>query len=119
MDQVIIKGLRVRGRHGTTMQELTFGQEFEVDVTLNCDLAKPCASDDVADAIDKRELIQLIARVIEGEHCDLPEYLAQRIADQVLNAYPFVTQIEVYLQQPQPPIAGDFEYIGFRIVRNR
>lgn len=117
MDQIIIKGLRERGRHGTTMQEMTFGQEFEVDVTLDCDLQKPCASDAVEDAMDKRELIQLISRVIGGEHCDLPEHLAQRIADKILETYPCVTRAEILLQQPQAPIAGDFDYIGVKIVR--
>ncbi len=118
MDQIIVKGLRVRGRHGVTTQEMTFGQEFEVDVTLDCDLQKPCASDNTEDAIDKRALIQLISRVIEGEHCDLPEHLAQRIAEKVLEEYPCVTRAEIYLQQPQVPIPGDFDFIGVKIVRS-
>ena len=117
MDQIIVKGLRVRGRHGLTDQEQTFGQEFEVDVVLDCDLQKPCASDDPADALDRTELVRLISRVIDGEHCDLAEHLAQRIADRLLETYPNVTRAEVLLQQPQVPIAGDFDYLGVKIVR--
>lgn len=117
MDQIIIKGLRVRGRHGTTMQDMTFGQEFEVDVTLDCDLHVPCTSDNEEDALDKRELIQTISRTIEGDHCDLPEHLAQRIADHLLEKYPEVQRVDLLLQQPQSPIPGDFDYIGVHIIR--
>ena len=118
MDQIIIKGLRVRGRHGTTMQENTFGQEFEVDITMDVDLGKPCMSDDPEDAIDKKELMQTVSRMIEGpEHCDLPEHLAQKIADRLLEMYPEVTKIDLVLEQLQPPINGDFDYIAVRIIR--
>lgn len=117
MDQIIIKGLRVRGRHGTTMQEMTFGQEFEVDAVLDCDLNAPCQSDSESDAVDKAGLIQCITRVIDGEHCDMPEHLAQRICDKLLESYPAVQRVELLLQQPQAPIHGDFDYIGIKIVR--
>lgn len=117
MDQIIIKGLRVRGRHGTTMQEMTFGQEFEVDITLDCDLSLPCQSDKEEDAPDKQGLIQCITRVIDGEHCDTPEHLAQRIADRLIDAYPQVQRVELLLQQPQAPIHGDFDYVGVKIIR--
>ena len=117
MDQIIVKGLRVRGRHGMTAQEQTFGQEFEVDVVMDCDLQKPCASDAAEDAIDRAELVRLISRVIDGDHCDLAEHLAQRIADRILETYSGVTRVEILLQQPQVPIAGDFDYLGVKIIR--
>ena len=118
-DQIIIKGLRARGRHGTTMQENTFGQEFEVDIIMDIDLRKPCETDDPEDVlVDRKELMQTVSRIIEGpEHCDLPEHLAQKIADRLLEMYPVVTKIELILEQLQPPINGDFDYIAVRIVR--
>lgn len=117
MDQIIMKGLRVRGRHGTTTQELTFGQEFEVDLQLDLDLHKACESDKEEDTISKIELIHLVTRIIDGEHCDLPEHLANRIVDAIMKNYPCVKRVEILLQQPQIPIAADFDYVGIRLIR--
>lgn len=117
MDQIIIKGLRVRGRHGTTMQEMTFGQEFELDIIMDCNLSKPCETDEVEDTIDRRELVQLITHVIEGDHCNTPEYLAEQIAKKVLDYNSGIEKVELTLQQPQAPVVGDFEYLAIKIVR--
>ena len=117
MDQVIIRGLRVRGRHGTTMQEMTFGQEFELDIVLDYDLKKVCETDNAEDALDRRELLQVITNVVEGDHCDTAEYLAERIANKVLDFNSGIQRVELTLQQPQAPVLGDFDYLGIRIVR--
>ncbi len=117
MDQVIIKGLRVRGRHGTTMQEMTFGQEFELDLVLDYDLKKPCETDNEEDTLDRRELVQLITRVVEGDHCDTAEYLAERITNKILEFNSGIQRVELTLQQPQAPILGDFDYLAIKIVR--
>lgn len=120
MDQITIKGLRVRGRHGTTTQEITFGQEFEVDVILGCDLTKSCQSDQEEDTIDRREVVQTITHIIErGEHYNIADALAERIAQKILIEHPAVECVEVDLKQLQPPIAGDFDYLGVKIFRTR
>lgn len=117
MDQIIIKGLRVRGRHGTTMQEMTFGQEFEVDAVLDYDMKKICETDDAEAAIDRRELVQLITNVIEGDHCNTAEYLAEQITKKILDFNSGIEKVELTLQQPQAPVLGDFEYLAIKIVR--
>ncbi len=120
MDQIIVKGLRVRGKHGVTMQENTFGQEFEVDAVLDCDLTGVLQSDDFEQSFDRKKLVRTVTDTIGGvEHCDTPEYLAEKIIMKIFDEFENVERIDLLLKQLQPPVLGDYDYIAVHLVRNR
>ncbi|MCI9576324.1 MAG: dihydroneopterin aldolase [Clostridiales bacterium] len=117
MDQIILKGLRVHTHHGITSQEKSMGQELEIDVTLDCDLSKPCVNDNPEDTISRKDLVKLVSDCLSEGSDNLMEYVAQETANAILRRYPQVVKVEIELKQAQAPIYADYDYLSVHIIR--
>ena len=116
MDKITITGLHVQGRHGVLAAEHEEPQEFIIDVSL--DLSDATRSDDLADTVSYDQIANRIVSVVQGEHVDLIERLAQKIADSVLLSYR-VNRVRVTVHKPHAPIAVDFDDVSVTIERNQ
>jgi dihydroneopterin aldolase len=116
--RIELRGLRARGYHGVYPTEREQGQDFLVDVTLELDLGKAAASDDVADTVHYGELAQQVVAAVEGEPVDLLETLAQRLADLALS-YPRVDEVEVTVHKPEAPVGVPFEDVAVTVRRSQ
>ena len=116
MDKIVLTGVRANGTHGVLDFEQERAQTFVVDVTLFLDLANAGHSDALDDTIDYGRVAKDIAAVVEGEHVDLIETLAQRIADRIL-AIGAVARVEVTVHKPHAPITVPFDDVAVTITR--
>ena len=80
LDEIVLTGLTVFGRHGVFEHERRDGQEFTIDLRLRLSLAQAAVSDDVRDTLHYGELAEKVAAVVAGEPVNLIETLAERIA---------------------------------------
>lgn len=119
MDTITLTGVHANGTHGVLPFEHERPQTFIVDATLHLDLAAAGASDDLQDTIDYGRVAKDIVAVIEGEHVDLIERLAQRIADRVLADAPAVRIIDITVHKPHAPIVVAFQDVSVSITRVR
>lgn len=120
MDAIELRGLRVSGTHGVLPEERTLPQPFEVDLDLELDLRRPGLTDDLADTVDYGAVAESVAAVVGGEHADLLEHLAERIARAVvaaLGAGRGVKSITVTVRKLRPPVAMSMASAGVRIRR--
>ena len=117
-DDITIRGLRCRGRHGVLAAESELGQVFVVDASLSLDTAPAAVSDEVADTVDYGELVRRLAAVVEGEPVHLMETLAVRLAELCL-ANPRVAAAEVTVHKPQAPVAAIVKDIAVTVRRSR
>jgi dihydroneopterin aldolase len=117
-DRIVLTGLRARGRHGVYDFEREQGQDFLVDVTLELDLGRAAASDDVADTVHYGELAERLVAVVTGEPVNLIETLAGRLAE-VCLADPRVAAAAVTVHKPQAPIPHDFADVAVTLRRQR
>jgi dihydroneopterin aldolase len=115
--RIVLSGLRARGTHGVYEFERA-GQDFVVDVSLELDLAKAAATDDVADTVHYGELADGLVAVITGEPVNLIETLADRLLD-VCLADARVELAEVTVHKPQAPIPHDFADVAVTLRRAR
>ena len=118
MDKIVLTGVRANGTHGVLDFEQERAQTFVVDVTLFLDLANAGHSDALDDTIDYGRVAKDIAAVVEGEHVDLIETLAQRIADRIL-AIGAVARVEVTVHKPHAPITVPFDDVSVTITREQ
>ena len=142
-DTIELRGLRGLGRHGVLEEERLRAQPFEVDLDLEVDLRPAGRSDDLRDTVDYGAVTESVLAIIEGEHCDLLEHLAERIAIAALatgaaptapaagtaplalttGAAPTAgsapTAVTVWLRKLRPPVAADMASAGVRIHRRR
>ena len=100
MDQIRLTGIRATGKHGVLDFEHERAQTFVVDATLFLDLAAAGRSDDLNDTVDYGAIAKGIVAIIEGEHVDLIEKLANRIVGMILG-FPAVCRTQVTVHKPK------------------
>lgn len=115
-DAILLAGLRALGVHGALPEEQSRKQPFEIDLEIFTDLAPAGRSDDLADTIDYGTIVSAVLRVVEVEHHQLLERLAQRLADVVLS-WEHVSSVTVELRKLRPPVAAEISSAGVRITR--
>lgn len=118
MDQIRLTGVRAVGKHGVLDFEHERAQTFVVDATLFLDLAPAGHSDDLHDTVDYGAIAKGIVAIIEGEHVDLIEKLADRIASMILE-YPAVSRTQVTVHKPSAPIVVPFDDVSVTVERSR
>ena len=118
LDQVSVRGVSARGRHGVLAHEQALGQRFVVDVVLHLDTRAAAAADDLSGTVHYGELAVAVAAVVAGEPVALVETLAQRIADVALSSAAVVA-VDVSVHKPQAPVTVPFDDVSVSIRRWR
>lgn len=104
------------GTHGLHDFEKVRPQPFQVDLVAHLDLRKAGETGDIGHSVSYSTLVNIAREVVEGEHCELIESLAERIAARVLQ-HDQVTQTEVTVSKPRAPVNGIVGNAGVRITR--
>jgi dihydroneopterin aldolase len=107
------------GYHGLYPEENVLGQKFLVDVELFLDLRSAGISDEMSKSIHYGEVYETIKVIMEGKPIKLIESIAEKIANEVLKAYPLLHQITVRVYKTNPPIPGFYESVSVEVTRSR
>lgn len=125
-DIIEIRGLRALGRHGLLDEERERDQPFEIDLEMEVDLRRAGRTDDLADTVDYGAVVNAVRAVVAGEHSDLLEHLAVKVARAAMDAArgggagcPDPTAVTVTLRKLRPPVPADLASAGVRIRRSR
>jgi dihydroneopterin aldolase len=118
MDRIELTNIRCYGYTGFLPEENVLGQWFEVDLTLDVDLANAGQSDNLADTLDYRSAIEQTKAVIKNNKYLLVERLAAEIANTLLQ-FPQVQQVQVRLHKPAAPIPDFGGKITIDITRQK
>ncbi|MFT4156696.1 MAG: dihydroneopterin aldolase [Microbacterium sp.] len=118
VDEIVLTGLTVFGRHGVYEHERADGQEFTIDLRLSLSLRDAAASDDVSDTVHYGELAERVAAVVAGDPVNLIETLAERIAVVALED-PRVRSVAVTVHKPHAPIPLTFADVSVTVRRSR
>lgn len=119
MDRLVLRGMVFSGRHGVMAWERQVGQPFEVDVRLGLDLRQAGRTDALRHTVHYGEVYERVRRRVEGEPVRLIETVAERIAGDLLNAYPQVAFVEVRVKKTQAPVGGPIRYAAVELTRTR
>ncbi len=115
-DTIRVIGLQYVARHGVLPEEHTLYQPFEVDVELHRDLSIPALSDNIGDTINYSRLVDLVDRVVNGEHCELIEHLAWNILENISNIVNN-GEVIVRVRKPKAPLKIPFQKVEVELQR--
>lgn len=93
-DAILIEGIRVRPRIGTTAAERRTRPRCRVDLKLECDLTASGRSDRLEDTVDYEAVYQDVKRIAGDREYVLLESLASAVAESALG-YPGVRCVSV------------------------
>ncbi|VEI13656.1 2-amino-4-hydroxy-6-hydroxymethyldihydropteridine diphosphokinase [Trueperella bialowiezensis] len=119
---ITLTGLRARGTHGVLDHEKVEPQDFVVDIEMRLSTREAAATDDVAYTVSYADVADVVVEIIEGEHADLIETLADRIVRKLAQLP--VDALKVTVHKPNAPIVHEFadvsvtqEWVRPRVAR--
>ncbi len=118
MDKIHIADIRCYGYTGFFPEEKTLGQWFNIDLTIELELATSGKSDDLQDTLDYSLVIDAVRTLVKREKPDLIECLAEAVARTVLS-FPLVHTVRVQLTKVAAPIPGFDGQITIDITRSK
>lgn len=116
LDTVLIEAYEVAASIGVFDWEKEIKQNLFFDLKLFGDFTKACQSDDIHHAVNYAEVCSEIDAIIAIQHYELLEFLAEKIAQHLLNQFP-VHSLELTIRKPGAvPRAAN---VGIHIKRGK
>jgi dihydroneopterin aldolase len=91
---VELRGLEVFAYHGVLEEERLAGQRFLVDVRVTPASTRASTTDDIADAVDYRQVVAIVEEIAVRRTFQLLEAVAAALADALVDRLP-LTSAEV------------------------
>ncbi len=116
MDRIYIRDLMLRCIIGIYPEERKNKQDVIINVAMAGDFSAAGRSDDIADAVNYKEIKQEIVRFVEGSSFNLIETLAERLAAICLK-HPKVEEATISVDKP-----GALRFarsVAFEITRSK
>ena len=111
---VSLRRLRFRAYHGVLPQEGRVGGDYEVSIRVGYPLGRAMESDDVADTLNYAALYEVLKREM-AVPSRLLERVAGRMAKAVVEAFPCVRSVDLWLTKLNPPMGADCDGAGVEI----
>lgn len=119
MDEIILKDIRLKGRHGCFARELEAPCDFSVSMRLFLDLGRAAKTDELCDTIDYPAAIAIAEGVVAGDSVRLIEKLADMIAERMFVRFSNLLEIEVKVRKCSPQIEWALTEVSAMLRRRR
>ena len=103
MGKININDLEIYANHGVMEEEQRLGQKFLVSITLEFDMEKAVATDDIEKTVNYAALSHQAESFFKDNTFKLIETAAGRLASELLLTRPQVKSIEVTVKKPGRP----------------
>ena len=100
--RIVIRGLRCRGRQGTTPTEQQQAHDYLVDVSLSVDIAEAVERDELAAALDITEVASCVREEVARQPRALVERITADVARALLMRFERVSEVTVKIEKPNP-----------------
>ncbi len=113
-----IKNMKFYAYHGVTETEKEIGNRFEVECEFKTAANQTLTSDSLDDTVDYSSVYDLISRIMTENKFNLMETLANRLADDIFEAYN-LSRVRIRVRKIKPPIAGEIDCFEVETERKR
>src|SRR4051812_48695443 len=107
---IALKNLRFFAEHGMYQEEMKVGNDFEVDVAMNCKAPKKLITS-IEQTINYVEVYRIIQEEF-SERKFLLETCAMKIAERVQVQFPEIESITISIRKLNPPITNFSGSVG-------
>jgi len=115
MITITLSGAEFFAHHGFYPEEQILGSKFIVDIEVSFEPQGSFKDDNISNTIDYEKLYRIAGAKMKQTR-KLIETVAQSIADQIKERYPFVEDIKVSVKKINPPFKGRVEYSSIVVV---
>lgn len=111
---VYLRKLHFHAFIGVLEQERLTGNDYEVDLRLKVDVARAMETDDINATVNYAEAYNVVASVM-SEPCNLVEHAAYKMAEKLMNCWPEIEAVDVFLTKINPPMGADCDGAGVEL----
>lgn len=90
--------------HGDMEYEKKYGNQFEVDIEMKCDLSRLNHSDKLSKTVDYLAVYNLVSDIFSKHKFNLIETLNLKICEEILNKFTLVKKVKVSVRKPNAPL---------------
>jgi dihydroneopterin aldolase len=103
--------------HGVMPQERVVGNSFLVSLKVEVDVLAATESDRLEDTLSYAEMFDVV-RSEMAVPSSLLEHVAGRIVKSLRQRFPAIRKIDITVTKKNPPIVGQMEGVGVRLVED-
>ncbi|MGQ9658264.1 MAG: dihydroneopterin aldolase [Fimbriimonadales bacterium] len=118
-DQIIVQGIEFYAYHGVPDAEQQIGHRYRVDVVADIDLREAGRTDNLSHTVSYGDIARLVIRIGTTQQRRLLESLAEQMCAAILEQFPAIQRVELFIAKRLPPTGTITECAGVKIVRGR
>ncbi|BCW94706.1 MAG: dihydroneopterin aldolase [Fimbriimonadales bacterium] len=118
-DQIIVQGIEFYAYHGVPDAEQQIGHRYRVDLVADIDLREAGRTDDLRHTVSYGELARLVIQIGTSQQRRLLESLAEQMCAAILERFPTIQRVELFIAKRLPPTGTITELAGVKITRAR
>lgn len=104
MTEIRINNAKFYAYHGVLDYEKQYGNEFEVDIEMKCDLSLLKNSDELTNTVDYLSVYNFVKNIFNEKKYNLIETLSQNVCSGILENFPEVKSVRVKIRKPNAPL---------------
>jgi len=90
--------------HGDLEHEKVFGNQFEVDIEMHCDLTELNHSDKLSKTVNYLAVYNLVKEIFNREKFNLVETANLKICEAIIGNFNLVQRVIVKVRKPNAPL---------------
>lgn len=119
MDEIILKNIKLKGKHGCFAHEMETPCDFLVSMKLRLDLQSAAKTDLLENTIDYPAAASIAEGVLAGESVRLIERIADEIAKRMFVRFARLMEIEIRVQKKTAELNIEIEEVAVKLFRKR
>ncbi|MDQ3021421.1 MAG: dihydroneopterin aldolase [Bacteroidota bacterium] len=104
MSKIRINNAKFFAYHGVLDYEKKYGNEFEVDIEMECNLNSLRDTDDLNNTVDYLSVYNLVKKIFNEKKFNLIETVNQNICTEILQNFSAVKSVKVKIRKPNAPL---------------
>ena len=116
MGLIHIEGMEFYSFHGHFKEEQIVGNKFIVDLSIETDMEKASASDNLKDAVNYQRAYEITRQQMEKKS-HLLENIAGRILDALYNELTGIRKATIKVSKMNPPVGGKVHSVSVVLSR--
>jgi len=116
MGLIRIEQMEFYSFHGCFEEERIVGNRFIVDLEMETDMSRACATDRIENALNYQTAYDLVKKEMKTNSY-LLEHIACRILDALFSNFPELEKASVKVAKMNPPMGGKIRSVSVEISR--
>lgn len=104
MTTIRINNAKFYAYHGVLEYEKVYGNEFEVDIEMICDISALGDTDDLKKTVDYLAVYKVVEKIFTQKKFNLIESVNQYICREIIDNFPHVNSVKVRIRKPNAPL---------------